>query len=429
MKEVGQALTALGILCSLAGFAFAVSLSAPAVEIIFFKSFLSDALGKSGYEVRWENVERVRDGKLAMNVSTQPAKQENVQVAHFGEYSNQLVVFVEKGRTVNNATETTIISGTQMVLPWPDLAVLSRVFPSSDVQQVAERIRIFQRSAFVYTLVSSVLLLSAGEMAKRAARMRRKTGKGGKRVSAVRSQQAKPALLHKDEALSLALETPVLAKAIGNGHGGQEASADEWPALFSRIEEEVESAQGEMREKLDRELAALRAETRPGRRIKKAWHLLYRIQEIRDALSRKIPEVGEAMPAPVVRQRALPSSGVEQISRALLSVDSYIPPDMDPDTVRKVLLAFLRPGNRVPVLGGEYTSLTELSKHLKGIPPEKVDDVLGWLEGIGVLWVREHKKRGKKLLSLMIHAHGVASPGREVIGIIKNAAFEKTRMG
>src|SRR3989338_2417166 len=100
MRKVGQALTALGMLCSLAGFAFAVSLSAPAVEIIFFKSFLSDALGKSGYEVRWENVERVRDGKLAMNVSTQPAKQENVQVAHFGEYSNQLVVFVEKGRTV-----------------------------------------------------------------------------------------------------------------------------------------------------------------------------------------------------------------------------------------------------------------------------------------------------------------------------------------
>ena len=335
MKEVGQALTALGILCSLAGFAFAVSLSAPAVEIIFFKSFLSDALGKSGYEVRWENVERVRDGKLAMNVSTQPAKQENVQVAHFGEYSNQLVVFVEKGRTVNNATETTIISGTQMVLPWPDLAVLSRVFPSSDVQQVAERIRSFQRSAFVYTLVSSVLLLSAGEMAKRAARMRRKAGKKGKRVSAARLQQAKPVLLRKDEAFSPSLETTVLAKVIGNRHGGQEVSTDELSALLRRVEEEVESAQGEMKEELERELAALCAETRPGRRIKKAWHLLYRIQEIREALSRATPEVGEAMSAPVVQQRALPLSGIEQISSALLPIDTYIPPDLDPDTVRK----------------------------------------------------------------------------------------------
>src|SRR3989338_8351631 len=102
-----------------------------------------------------------------MNVSTQPAKQENVQVAHFGEYGNQLVVFVEKGRTANNATETTIISGTQMVLPWPDLAALYRVFPFNEVQQVGERIRRLQRNAFVYTLASSVLLLSAGEMAKR----------------------------------------------------------------------------------------------------------------------------------------------------------------------------------------------------------------------------------------------------------------------
>lgn len=210
---------------------------------------------------------------------------------------------------------------------------------------------------------------------------------------------------------------------------GQENPEKEWLRLLERVKLEMGLVQGEVKEMLEGDFADLLVEKSPGRIVRKALHLRSKIQRIREAVSQEPSEVREEFDSSAPSRFALPAPSLELVLKALLPIDEHVPSYLNPEIVRKVILTFLRPGNEVPHLGASYTSLEDLRKRLREVHRDEMDKILGWLRRTRILIERPHKKAGRTLVSLRMHAKDVGSPGREIIQIIARAAYEKARMG
>lgn len=414
MKKLSQVLICLGFCCAVLGIVFSVLLMFTPLQLVFFKSFLTDALEKNGYEVRWE---RVKEGKLTF---FEPSKQENSKILYLREYGKQLIVFIEESRSMDGSTGIITISGTQTVLSWPNLSELARLFPPEDMQKVGDRLGRVREQAVVYGGVIGAILFGLGigldhlsSLKKR--RVRKTVRKKVPRVAA-------PNPVVRVQAL------PVVPVVIQRPR--QEGIDQDWASLFERVRYAIDHVQKEVQESLEGEFVNLSAEKNPGRRIKKARHLLLKIQKIREVVFQEPVEVSEGIHAPADRQPPLPPPSLEQVLKTLLPIDEYVPSHLNPEIVQKVILAFLRPGHSVSFVEARYTSVEELLEYLREVPRDETKEILKWLRGIGVLMERRpHRKAGRTFVSLRIHGKDMDSPGREIIQTIARATYEKARMG
>jgi hypothetical protein len=219
---------------------------------------------------------------------------------------------------------------------------------------------------------------------------------------------------------------PVSSQAAQNRNIDQE-----WTRLLNRVRREMALVQGEVKKKLEDDFADLLAETNPGRRTRKAAHLHFRIEKIREAISQEPTGVGERVPAPGSRQPTLLPPSLEEVLKALLPIDRHVPPTLNPEVVRGVICwGFLRPGSKTPYLGGSYTSRDDILRRTREFPRDEVEGVLRWLESSGVVRrVHSRDKQGRELFSMRIHTKGVGFFGRQIIQIIARAAHGKARMG
>jgi len=439
MKRAGRILLALGTFCIAGSIVFVVLVELTSVRTIFLKSFITDVLEEKGYEVFWEKSSTVEAFRVAKtmqpNLEWPIVKQfafqrqvssylQQAQLLHLVEVTEEDVLLLYPEQTLSSAECTAALSTGQSkihfhegkcfrwsagkgIRPWPDGPTPYWIFSIPEMANIDERIQQVVVKGLVYGSLPGTGFLLAGAGMIVLARVPPQVER--KRPARVRTQPE---------------QVPAFRANANSGPSTgsiQRQPEPDWLSLSQLIARDIAFLSlGDQRTRLEERFAEIESGD-PRAQIPRGNRLLLDVQGARSTEQAG----GSALHASPAEGSV--SSGELDVD-GLLPIDEFIPSDLDPATVKNLLLwGFLRPGVRTAVFNQGYRASENIVQSVRRkYPLENVTGCMDWLMDIGVVIIPT-KKGGQHLCSLNAHPASATYPADEIIRVLILARRELTK--